>query len=90
MMYEWNPLSIREATLLQQALTEVASYFNSVIGELRSLYASVTQRIQQAIQSAVYFVPALFSERSRDIVTDAQEITELYIARGIRVCVAKG
>lgn len=53
--------------------------------ELRLLYASVTQRIQHAIQSTVYFVPSLLSGKSNDIQTDAQEITELYIMRGIRV-----
>lgn len=71
--------------MLQAALVEVASYFNTVISELRTLYGSVTQRIQQAIQSTVYFIPSLLSEQSNDIQTDAQEITEIYIARGIRV-----
>lgn len=84
-LYEWNPLSIREASLLKKALSEVASYFNTVTSELRLLYASVTQRIQHAIQSTVYFVPSLLSGKSNDIQTDAQEITELYIMRGIRV-----
>lgn len=71
--------------MLQTALFEVASYFNTVISELRTLYGSVTQRIQQAIQSTVYFIPSLLSEQSNDIQTDAQEITEMYVARGIRV-----
>ena len=85
MLYEWNPLSIREASLLQTALKEVASYFNTDVAELRALYAAVTDRIQHAIQSAVYFVPSLVSERTNDIQTDAQEIIEMYISRGIRV-----
>ena len=84
-LYEWNPLSIHESTLLQKALIEIASYFNTVINELRDLYASVTQRIQQAIQSAVYFIPSLLSEQTNDIQTDAQEMTEYYLTRGIRV-----
>lgn len=81
----WNPLSIRESTYLQSTLQSVASFFSTVTDELRTLYASVTQRIHGAIQSGLYCEVNLVSSHTNDIQTDAQELIELYISRGIRV-----
>lgn len=88
-LYEWNPLSIRETECVHRLLAEIASFFTTVIDELRGLYASVTHRVKEAIDASLFFRPVLLDAQDQ-VHLDVQEITEIAMARGVRVRLGMG
>ena len=81
----WNPLSLREAGALRAALGEAAALFATVTAALRAIYGSVTRRVRSAIEAGLYCEPRLVSAQSGDVLVDAQEVVEFYLARSVRV-----
>ena len=84
-LFDWNPLSVREAAALQRLLGELAGFFTTVTEELRAVYRSVATRISDCMNASVWCVCSLTSEKTGDVQVDAQEVVELYLTRGIRV-----
>lgn len=84
-MFTWNPFSSRETACLQELLNELAGFFTTVTEELRAVYSNVSHRFSEAMNSSLYCICSLYSERTEDIQTDAQELVELYLTRAIRV-----
>ncbi|KAK8821908.1 hypothetical protein WA538_000006, partial [Blastocystis sp. DL] len=84
-LFDWNPLSVREAAALQRLLGELAGFFTTVTEELRAVYRSVATRISDCMNASVWCVCSLTSEKTGDVQVDAQEVVELYLTRGVRL-----
>ena len=75
--------------IIPAARSEIGSFFTTVIDELRGLYASVTHRVKEAIDASLFFRPVLLDAQDQ-VRLDVQEITEIAMARGVRVRLGMG